>query len=307
MVFPLREGRGGRQMKWKNLLNFAIAVLLLLNAVFGVFVYIRYMDENYYDKEIIENMTALLSRSDIVLEQKALSDKIAKLYTLRGTVSREKTAEALKYMSGTAAESDGDMLICRTENAVYTHDGIKAFSYRRSDIPEPDATGAVSVSNAERAGERAASAVWEFLSLGKLLSGSGKYKCELICRDILYSPSGGFFAAKLTMRIGGLDTDNTLTVYIRDETPLFIEGDLLLAMPEQALAAEEIGVLTVLLDEKAYVDALPEKKTRILSRISYSYIIWFDMKDNFYFTPICELCYESGEISRYDMITGERL
>lgn len=31
------------------------------------------------------------------------------------------------------------------------------------------------------------------------------------------------------------------------------------------------------------------------------------MNGKFYFTPICELRYESGELSRYDMITGERL
>ena len=66
-------------MKWKNLKSFAIAVLLVLNVLFGILAYIRYTDENYYDKELTENMTALLSESDIVLAGNALSDKIVKL------------------------------------------------------------------------------------------------------------------------------------------------------------------------------------------------------------------------------------
>lgn len=294
-------------MKWKNLKSFAIAVLLVLNVVFGILVYIRYTDENYYDKELIENMTTLLSESDIVLAGNALSDKIVKLNALVGTVSAAKTADALALMSGTSPESGGDALVCRTGNAVYSHDGKNAFSYRRSDISEPDATGAVSVANAEEEGRRAADAVWKFLSLDKIFTGEGKYKSKLICRDIRYSLSGGFFAAELALCIGGLETDNVLTAYLRDGVPLMIEGSLPLSVPESAMAVQEIGVLTVLLDEKAYVDTLPVKKTRILSQISYSYITWFDMNGKFYFTPICELRYESGELSRYDMITGERL
>ena len=108
-------------MKWKNLKSFAIAVLLVLNAVFGVLVYIRYTDENYYDKELIENMTTLLSESDIALAGNALSDKIVKLNVLVGTVSAAKTAEALTLMSGAAPESESDALVCRAGNAVYSH------------------------------------------------------------------------------------------------------------------------------------------------------------------------------------------
>ncbi len=129
-------------MKWKNLKSFAIAVLLVLNVIFGILVYIRYTDENYYDKELIENMTTLLSESDIVLAGNALSDKIVKLNTLVGTVSAAKTADALALMSGASPESGGESLVCRSGNAVYSHDGKNTFSYRRSDISEPDATGA---------------------------------------------------------------------------------------------------------------------------------------------------------------------
>ena len=40
MVFALRrrKERGGEQMKWKNLKSFAIAVLLVLNVLFGILV-----------------------------------------------------------------------------------------------------------------------------------------------------------------------------------------------------------------------------------------------------------------------------
>lgn len=309
MVFALRrrKERGGEQMKWKNLKSFAIAVLLVLNVLFGILVYIRYTDENYYDKELTENMTALLSESDIVLAGNALSDKIVKLNALVGTVSAAKTADALTLISGASPESEGEALVCRAGNAVYSHDGKSAFSYKRSDISEPDATGAVSVANAEEEGRRAADAVWKFLSLDKIFTGEGKYKSKLVCRDIRYSLSGGFFAAELALCMGGFETDNILTAYLRDGVPLMIEGSLPLSAPDGAMAVQEIGMLTVLLDEKAYVDTLPVKKKRILSQISYSYITWFDMNGKFYFTPICELRYESGELSRYDMITGERL
>lgn len=294
-------------MNWKNLKSFAIAVLLVLNAVFGILVYVRYIDENYYDKELTENMTALLAESDIVLARNALSAKIVKLNALMASSSPETVMNALELMSGASPEREGDAYVCHVGDAVYSHDGERDFSYKRKASDSLDAIGAVSVANAEEEGKRAAAAVWKFLSLDRVLSSDGKYKSGFICRDIRYSPSGSFFAAELVLAIGEFETDNVLTVYLRDDAPLMIEGKLPLAEPEGLGAVQEIGLFTVLLDEKEYVDTLSVKKTRILSQISYSYITWYDMNGKFYFTPTCELRYESGELSHYDMITGERL
>lgn len=298
-------------MKWKNLKSFAIAMLLLLNIIVGVLVGIRYTDENYYDRETIENMTALLGESDIVLAPQALSEKIVRLYTLRGTYAEEKTVQALTLISGTAPVYDGEKYLCRTENAVYTHDGMREFSYIRGDIPTLDAAGAVVPANEARERENAGRAVSEFLFFDEIFPTGGKYKAELVCREILYSPSGGFFAARLYMRVAGSDTDNEITAYLRDGAVIGIQGKLPFAFPTESLRAQETGILTVLLSEKEFIDsqraAGTAKGILVLSHISYSYITWFDMKNTVCFTPVCELHYTNGDCSRYDMITGERL
>lgn len=298
-------------MKWKNLKSFAIAMLILLNTVAGILVYIRYTEENYYDRETIENMTALLDESDIVLAPQALSEKITRLYVLAGAYSEEKTAQALTGISGAAPVYDGEKYVCHVGNSVYTHDGMREFSYMRTDIPAPDATGAVSPANAARESENARRAVKEFLHFGELFPTGGKYKADLVCREILYSPSGGFFAARLYLEIAGAYTDNEIVAYLRGDTVIGISGKLPFAFPSESIKAQETGILTALLSEKAFIDsqraAGTAKGILVLSHISYSYITWFDMKNTVYFTPVCELHYTNGDCSRYDMITGERL
>ena len=82
-------------MSWKRLSTFALAVLIVANIVFTVLVITEYEKNNYYDQSSIDEMTELLSKSNISLSAGVIPKKRTDMRVYKASVSKRAFEEAV--------------------------------------------------------------------------------------------------------------------------------------------------------------------------------------------------------------------
>lgn len=295
-------------MSWKQIKTLALVFLIVLDAALAGLVRFRYRQKNYYDGEIVRNVTALLNESEIYLDTNVLSEKIVSYPVLAGSATEESYRTALGLMAGAEVKDTERGMECAGKTGVYRLDTGRLFSYEAYGFVPVSESQTVPVADAEAIGAEAAARLSAFILADDRsdASSGGKYAMGFVCRDIAYSVAGGYYIATMAQTAGGLVTDAVLRIRFRDDAILSVDGNLLPFSPSRSLKPGGKDLLTVLLNEKAYWDAGEDKRIRLIDGVEYAYAIYYDMKDSFYLTPVCLLCYEDGSVAEYDMMTGER-
>lgn len=291
-------------MSWKQIKTLALVFLLLLDAVLAGLVWSRYRQKNYYDGETVRNVSALLEKSAIYLDTSVLSEKIVSYPVLTGSASWADYREALGRMAGADVRETEKGLECAGKTGIYRLDTGHLFSYEAYGFVPAAEPYTVAVTDAETIGAEAAERLSAFLLTDDRTD--VRYAIRFSCREVAYSVSGGYYIATMILMAGGLPTDSVLRVCFGEDAFLSAEGNFLPFAPMRSLKPDAKDLPTILLQEKAYRDAEEEKRVRRIVGVEYAYAVYYDMKDSFYLTPVCRLCFEDGTAAEYDMMTGER-
>ena len=282
-------------MSWRNLKIFALAVLIVINAVFMWLVSTQYSAIGKYTDEEIDNVVKILENNNIHI-QKSIIDKekkspsayegkidINKLISIWDDVYSNESYE-LNVMSGRSREGNvainNDMLftfVSLIRPGKYTFD---------KELFEPIGN------EAEVYLESFRTAVFgdKFFE---------KVKVHLVCTG-KYTDENGFEYGKL---IGQNFKRNC--VFIGGKM-IYAEGLLIALEPNKMLSTDCVDILSVLVKENGRVsnDSPKERTiTRIVNGVSYVK----NVKDSYYLVPTYRLIYSDETESVYDAITGDYL
>ena len=293
-------------MHWKDLKTFAIAVLLVVDAVFVFCVFEHWYAERYYRNNLIDSAVSVFESSGLYVERSLLEKKKERPPVYAGISDPGYLSELLDRP---------DVVLQHEENGIWAsgEDGTFffgydfSFSYRREESREIPS-------------ELVYTENWVLLSGGEQTA-----VCECVSADFLkallpvdekyqYTPeclavygSGEESIAVFILRFGNIKTENRIFCRVSEGKVISADGVLCTAFPTERKKAENTGLCNLLFEEKAYIDALDEserKTSYIVAEVSYSYGVYFD-ENIFYFIPLCQITYTDGESRTYNFISGE--
>ncbi|MBR5188213.1 MAG: hypothetical protein IKW18_07070 [Clostridia bacterium] len=296
-------------MHWKDLKTLAIAVLLIVDAVF-IFVILKHRHtEIYYPKNLIDSSISVFETSGLYVDRSFLTKKKERLPVYQGVLYSDGLSKAAKSLSqqGYLRQIDekGIHLIGAEDAYFFGYDF--SFSYHTQEDAEKPSQSLHTEDNVLlEEGERKSACVRisaDFLKA--LLPDNGKFEYDLGCNAVY--GIGEEYIAVFSVYLENIKTENEIYCRISNEKVSAADGLLCTVLPSARKKAENIGLCNLLFEEKAYIDALDESERKlsyILKDVSYSYGVYFD-GNVFYLIPLCRITYEDGENRTYNFISGE--
>ena len=289
-------------MSWRNLKIFALAVLIVINAVFMWLVSTQYSAIGKYTDEEIDNVVKILENNNIHI-QKSIIDKekkspsayegkidINKLISIWDDVYSNVSYE-LNVISGRSREGNvsinNDMLftfVSLIRPGKYTFDK-ELF---------------------ERVGNEAEGYLESFRTAVFGDKFFEKVKVHLVCTG-KYTDENGFEYVRFQQVYNGyvVNEGDINCVFIGGKM-IYAEGLLIALEPNKMLSTDCVDILSVLVKENGRVsnDSSEERTiTRIVNGVSYVK----NVKDSYYLVPTYRLIYSDETESVYDAITGDYL
>ncbi|MBE6665211.1 MAG: hypothetical protein E7603_03180 [Ruminococcaceae bacterium] len=293
-------------MHWKDLKTFAIAVLLVVDAVFVFCIFEHWHAEMYYRNNLIDSAVSVFEASGLHVDSSFLEKKKESLPVYQGMSDLQSLSESLEYPGDfSRMEEDGLRLI--GEDGTYFFGYDFSFFYSREERFEMPSELIHTDGWALLAGGETA-AVCECVSadfLKSLLPVNRKYKYIPECLAVY--GSGEESIAVFSLRFENRKTENKIFCRVSQGKVVSADGMLCTAFPDERKKAENIGLCNLLFEEKAYIDALDaseRKPSYTVADVSYSYGVYFD-ENIFYFIPLCRITYADGESRTYNFISGE--
>lgn len=293
-------------MHWKDLKTFAIAVLLVVDAVFVFCICEHWYAEMYYRKNLIDSALSVFEESGLYVDRSFLEKKKERPPVYDGALESENLSESLERLGGSLQREEKGIHVSREDGAFFFGYDF-SFSYRSEEGLElPSELLHTKNWTLLTGGEQ--EAVCEYISvdfLQSLLPVNGKYQYTPECLAVY--GSGEESIAVLILRFGKMKTENRILCRVSEGKIVSADGTLFTAFPNERKKAENIGLCNLLFEEKAYIDALDEserKPSYTVTDVSYSYSVYFD-ENAFYFIPLCRITYADGESRTYNFISGE--
>ena len=296
-------------MHWKDLKSLAIAVLLIVDAVFIFVIFKHRYTEAYYQKNLIDSSLSVFETSGLYVDRSFLTKKKERLPVYQGILYSDGLSETTEALStrGYLREINEKGIHLIGADDVYFFGYDFSFSYYTQENAEmPSQTLLTEEKVLLDEGERKNACIRvssDFLK--SLLPENGKFEYALSCNAV-YS-FGDENIAVFSVYLENIKTENEIYCRISDEKVSAADGLLCTVLPTARKKAENIGLCNLLFEEKAYIDALDESERKLsytLKDVSYSYGVYFD-GNVFYLIPLCRITYEDGENRTYNFISGE--
>ena len=293
-------------MHWKDLKTFAIAVLLIVDAIFIFGIFEQRYSEKYYRNNLIDSAVSVFEASGLQVDRSFLEKKKESLPVYQGTLDSEYLSESFERQ-GALLQSEEKGMRLYTEDGVFFFGYDFSFSYEgKEGFEKPSELIHTDEWVLWEGGE--AAALCEYVSsdfLKSLLPANRKYKYVPECLAVYGSGEEGI--AVFSLRFENMQTENKIFCRVSEGAVVSADGMLCTAFPNERKKAENIGLCNLLFEEKAYIDALDESERKspyTVADISYSYGVYFD-ENVFYFIPLCRITYADGECRTYNFISGE--
>jgi|GEM_PF-1481890 len=294
-------------MSWKNLTWFAIAVLIIINAVFAIIVFSDYRSNNYYDASSISEMIDLLAQSDITLDNKIFPSKRLSLPVFSASDSVNSFERAVSSLAGEdAVISDGE---CTFEKNGGTYTLSEDYKIRFAD----DSYEYIDKTAGEKVTDRSElrhvkKAAQSFV--GEILSASGDSAAKAAASlsyvaDDVYRVGDGIYSATIREYIDTYKTVNTIKITVASGKVVFAEGSMMFAPPTNTFSANNYELFGILIKEKRYFDSLESTSPMTVSSIEYVYDVCFDVFNNVYMIPACAITYTDGTVHIYDVVSSD--
>lgn len=293
-------------MHWKDLKTFAIAVLLVVDAVFVFCIFEHWYAERYYRNNLIDSAVSVFESSGLYVERSFLEKRKERPPVYVGISDAESLLESLENPDVYLQREKNGIRMSGAEGTFFFGYDF-SFSYRKEDDSEMP-SGLIHTENWTLLTGSEQAAVCEYVSadfLQSLLPENGKYKYTPECLAVY--ASGEDSIAVFILRFGNMETENKIFCRVSDGEVVSADGTLYTAFPDERKKAENFGLCNILFEEKAYIDALDEserKQSYTVADVSYSYGVYFD-ETVFYFVPLCRITYADGESRTYNFISGE--
>ena len=296
-------------MSWKRLSTFALAVLIVANIVFTVLVITEYEKNNYYDQSSIDEMTELLSKSNISLSAGVIPKKRTDMRVYKASVSKRAFEEAASALVGDVITESGGACSYSGASGLYTVSDDFRFSYVEYGY-EGEPGRYIAVSD-KKAAEKVLSAVVSFLNIHKIwetpqnrqAARQPEYKIEKL---MVYSGSGAL-GAHIAEYVDGYKTGNHIDAVVIGDTVKSAEGRMMLVLPERTYKSKNTDIFGVMINEKRRVDALGTGESMTVVSVEYSLDLCFDVFGAAYLIPVLSVGYSDGTVFTYDVVSGERI
>ncbi len=301
-------------MSWKRLKTFAIAILLVMNAIFLFLILQRNYRATHYDRDLIDSAIAVFRKSELYVGRSILSEETVSLPVYTGIVENGTLRE---HTIIRAIESEGFRVIdepggLRCKNAVGEFYFGNDFGFYYSELGRYDRPSDllateryILLSSDHGAKESARNTVKNFLEKYRFLSQEEPESDYEIAYSKVYS-SGVNHIVTLSQRIDGVPIHGNISFLVSGGRVVSADGILVTRMPESRQRAETVDVLNILFAEKAYLDAREDIiAPRIVSDVSYAYAVYFDADEKFYLIPLCKVSYVGGDVSVYNCVSGK--
>ncbi len=306
-------------MSWRQLKNFALAVLLCMNLLFFLLILQRNQLSTHYDNDLIDSALEILHQSEIYVDRSLLEGRVASLPVYSGDVGEGKSLQmdivsAVGKAGFTVTEEPGGY---RCKNAIgefyFSNDfGFYYSEKGRYDRPSDLLKSERYILIRENTEERLSvlRVVGSFLEKYAFLSTQdARYGYE-VAYSAVYS-SGVNYIVTLSQSVDGIPIHEEITVMVSGGRVVGADGVFVTAVPARRETAESVDLLNILFMEKAYVDELYREggsfsyTPRVVGEIAYSYAVYFDDRDNFYLIPLCAVRYAGAETRIYNCVSGK--
>lgn len=301
-------------MSWKSLKTFAIVILLIMDIVLALFAAERKYAVTYYDDALIDSAVSVFSESGIYLDRSFLEKKRISPAVYTGTSSAQVSDEIAEAMAQKGyrfeQNTEGTRFSCEKDEFFFGNDfGFSYFTQNTPQMPTELLENGIWTVLAE--GDEKNAVLQTALSFFDAYALSDeqlmRYCYKITCADV-YTMNGEYIV-KLLQCLDGIILENGVYLLISEGEVRSAEGRLCTVFPTDKKTAENIGVINVLFEEKAYIDGLAEKMGahgHTVADISYSYGLYFDADGAFYLVPLCRISYTNGEERVYNFVSGKR-
>lgn len=294
-------------MSWKHLSAFALAVLIIANVIFTILVISEYEKNNYFDQESIDELTELLSRSDIELSPDVMPKKRTDIRVYKSNVTKSGFEAAARVLvGGNLSVREGNMSAVG-DNGKYTVTDDFGFSYVARGY-EGEAGKYIAVSD-KKAAEKTLSTVISFLNIRQIWDipenrqavKQPEYKVEKL---MVYGGTGAL-GAHIAEYLDGYKTGNYIDAIVTGDEVKSASGNIMFILPSRAYKAKNTDVFGVMIKEKQRIDALGTNEKHTVVSLGYSLDLCFDVFGAAYLIPVCNVVYSDGTVYTYDIVSGE--
>ncbi len=306
-------------MSWKQLKSLAIAVLIVMDAVFLFLVLQRNYLATHYDRALADSAIEVYRQSELYVDRSILSDRIVSLPVYTGITESGRLRElpVVKKITEMGYKLTDEPGGIRCENAVgefYFAEDF-GFYYRekgRYDRPSDLLATERYILLTEERGykESALRVVQNFLEKYNFLSADGTHYGYDISYSDVYS-SGVNYIVTLSQSIEGIPVHGDICVMVSGGRVVSADGVFATEAPVNREKAETVDLLNIFFAEKAALDEAYRAggsfsyTPHVVSSVSYSYAVYFDAERNFYLVPLCEVKYVGGERRVYNCVSGK--
>lgn len=306
-------------MSWKKLKTFAIAILILMDAIFLFLILQRRESAMRYEESLIDSATEIFRESELYVDRAFLSEKRVSLPVYMGM----SDPSAMLFSPIVLALEKAGYDIQDEPGGIYCKNAVGEFYFgddfgfyyaekgrydRPSDLLSTQRYIRLTEENAYR--QSSMRIVNTFLEKYAFLSErTARYGYEIAYTDV-YS-SGVNYIVTLSQSIRGVPVHEKICVMVSGGRVVSADGIFATFAPSERVKAETVDIMNVLFEEKAHLDALYREggsfsyTPMVLSDISYSYAAYFDTQGQFYFVPLCTVKYANGEARTYNCVSGK--
>ncbi len=295
-------------MHWKDLKTFAVAVLLIVDTVFALFIFNHWYTDRYYRDSLIDSALSVFEESGLRIERSFLEKKKERFPVYMGFSGKEGLSEMAVRLGASGylpqTEENGIFLTGNEDMFFFGYDF--SFSYHTAGVSEKTSemlTEEWKLLDRDESEKNCAQIGFEFLK--KLLPKDEKNEYDIVCLGVY--GLGEERIALFCQSVNRIRTENLIYCRISDGEVCAADGVFFPIAPRERQKAENIGLCNLFFEEKAYIDSLDATERKPLytvTEISYSYGAYFD-EDAFYLIPLCRIVYGDGDSRIYNFISGE--
>ena len=294
-------------MNWRRLKVFAIAALLVLDAIFLGIIVERAYSASYYDAALVEDALSLYEAVGLHVDARFLKERIAEPGVLSGVYGEDAVGAmraALTQRGGYLAidVSNGTRFLGLYDELFIGNDFSFTYSYMSGTEMPLDllAEGDLMNVTSARYAESAWTAVERFLQTKMMLPDATEKYAYAVKEKAIYAKDSDYIVC-VEQSVNGLPLETEAYFLVRDGVVRSAEGVFATVLPTARETAETAGILELLFSERERLAG--EEKN--VSEISYSRAPYFDAKGRFYLVPLCRIAYDDGEEVIYNFISGK--
>lgn len=298
-------------MRWKNLKNFAIVLILFVDLVFAFFIVRRSNAMLYYDASLIDSAIRIFEADGIYVARTWLEARKEMPAVYTGTVAKNLFTNLKNEMvyAGYLTSKDAGGLYFSGKKGDFFFGNDFVFSYQAKGIDavpsEVLASEGYTLFSDETEREEAFRLGMDFLDRYMFsYFDAEKFQYSSSCAKLYRSETG--LILHLFQSVDGMPFEEGLYFLIVNGEVVAADGIFAVLFPEEKKTGENVGLINIFFAEKAYLDAIGKDANAayIVSDISYSYGLYFDADSTYYLIPLCKITYQSGETRTYNFISG---